>query len=224
MKFDSYVNLHKGQRCFILGNAPSLAKEDLSLLKNENVFVVNRGYLARDLGLQNYTYYVCADEKVYNSAPEEIQNLVTVPRFYHHKIYKSKQYAKEDYIPIKKSHSHTGLLNGQFPTSFEEGWGNTRTVAFDTSLIAYFMGFTEIYLLGVDLYHPSKDNSHFYKVEARENKSFGAYHKRTEEITTIITKFADFFQEKNIVFKNLSRDFAFKKYMQTDLLDNIIRE
>jgi len=224
MKFDNFYNKHAGERCFILGNAPSLSKENLSLLQDENVFVVNRGYLAKDLGLKDYTYYVCADENVYNSAPKEIQRLVTVPRFYHYKIYKSKYYAKENYVPIKKSHSHTGLLNGHFPKSFEEGWGNTRTVAFDTSLIAYFMGFSEIYLLGVDLYHPSKDNSHFYKVESRENKSYGAYHKRTSEITTIITEFANFFQEKKIVFKNLSRDFAFKKYMQTDLLDNIIRE
>jgi hypothetical protein len=224
MKFDNYANLHKGQRCFILGNAPSLKKEDLSLLKDENVFIVNRGYLASELGLQNYMYYVCADEKVYNSAPAEIQKYVNVPRFYHHKIYKSKQYGKEDYIPIKKSHSHTGLLNGQFPTSFKEGWGNTRTVAFDASLIAYFMGFSEIYLLGVDLYHPTKENSHFYEVEERENKSFGAYRKRTEEISTIITNFAEFFQKNNIIFKNLSRDFAFKEHMQTDLLDNIMRK
>jgi len=221
MKFDKFVNKHIGERCFILGNAPSLAKEDLTSLKKENVFIVNRGYLARDLGLQNYTYYVCADENVYNSAHREIQETVIAPRFYHYKIYKSKFYAKEDYIPIKKSHSHKGLINGQFPKNFNEGWGNTRTVAFDASLIAYFMGFSKIYLLGVDLYHPTKDNSHFYKVETRENKSFGAYHRRTDEITTLIGRFADFFQEKNIVFKNLSRDFAFKNYMQTDLLDNL---
>lgn len=224
MKFDSFYNKHNGERCFILGNAPSLADEDLSVLKNENVFVVNRGYLAKDLGLLDYTYYVCADENVYNSAPKEIQSLVTVPRFYHHKIYKSKNYAKEDFVPIKKSHSHTGLLNGVFPTSFEQGWGNTRTVAFDTSLIAYFMGFKEIYLLGVDLYHPSKENSHFYKVETRENKSFGAYNKRSAEITTIITKFANFFNDEKIQFKNLSSGFAFKEYMKTGTLEEVLKK
>ena len=37
---------HQGQRCFIMGNGPSLAKTDLSKLKNEFTFGMNRIYLA----------------------------------------------------------------------------------------------------------------------------------------------------------------------------------
>ena len=32
---------YKGERCFILGNGPSLAKTDLSLLRNEYTFGLN---------------------------------------------------------------------------------------------------------------------------------------------------------------------------------------
>ena len=36
---------HKGQRCFIIGNGPSLRNTDLTLLKNEITFGLNRIYL-----------------------------------------------------------------------------------------------------------------------------------------------------------------------------------
>jgi len=38
-------DIHKGQRCFILGNGPSLRQMDLSPLKNEITFGLNRIYL-----------------------------------------------------------------------------------------------------------------------------------------------------------------------------------
>ena len=37
----SFIDNHKGQRCFIVGNGPSLKKMDLNNLKDELVFTVN---------------------------------------------------------------------------------------------------------------------------------------------------------------------------------------
>lgn len=223
MKFENYNNKHKGERCFILGNAPSLANEKLFLLENENVFIVNKGYLAKEIGLKNYTYYSCLDERVYNSAFNDIQQL-TVPKFYHYNIQNSKNYANEDFIPVKKNHGTNELINNNFPESFDQGWGNTRSVVYDTALIAFFMGFNEIYFLGVDFHHPSKDNSHFYKPQQRENKSFGAYNKRTNELQSIIKNFSSFFDNKRIEFCNLSKGFKFKNLMKTSTLENVIEE
>ena len=39
-----FKNKHDGQRCFIIGNGPSLTAEDLNLLKNEVTFAANRIY------------------------------------------------------------------------------------------------------------------------------------------------------------------------------------
>ena len=36
-----FKNIHSGERCFILGNGPSLKNVDLSLLADEFVFTVN---------------------------------------------------------------------------------------------------------------------------------------------------------------------------------------
>ena len=40
MQFQQFQNKHKGQRCFILGCAPSLKKENLQLLKDEIVLIL----------------------------------------------------------------------------------------------------------------------------------------------------------------------------------------
>ena len=36
-----FHNIHMGQRCFILANGPSIQKENLELLRGENILTVN---------------------------------------------------------------------------------------------------------------------------------------------------------------------------------------
>src|SRR6187551_16933 len=51
-------DIHKGKRAFIIGNGPSLKQTDLSKLKNEITFGMNRVYLAfPDWGFS--TTYLC---------------------------------------------------------------------------------------------------------------------------------------------------------------------
>src|SRR5210317_1185187 len=45
-KLAYFKDIHKGERCFIIGNGPSLNKTDVSKLKNEYTFGMNRIYLA----------------------------------------------------------------------------------------------------------------------------------------------------------------------------------
>ena len=44
-RFTRLHNVHRGQRCFIVGNGPSLNQTDLSLLRGEYTFTTNRAYL-----------------------------------------------------------------------------------------------------------------------------------------------------------------------------------
>ena len=46
-RLERFKNKYKGKRCFIIGNGPSLNKMDLSPLKNEYTFGLNRFYLIR---------------------------------------------------------------------------------------------------------------------------------------------------------------------------------
>lgn len=63
-KIRKFHNKHKGERCFIIGNGPSLNKLDLSKLDNEITFGVNGiFYKTKEMGLRP-TYYVVEDSHV----------------------------------------------------------------------------------------------------------------------------------------------------------------
>ena len=73
-------NIHKGERCFIIGNGPSLNQTDLTKLKNEYTFGLNRIYLAfPKMGFET-TYYLCVNDLVAEQTHDDIEKL-TMPRF-----------------------------------------------------------------------------------------------------------------------------------------------
>src|SRR3990172_10535481 len=68
-------DLHRGQRCFVLGNGPSLKATDLTRLKGEVTFGMNRIYLAfGDMGFPT-TYYLAVNTLVIEQCAAEIRSL-----------------------------------------------------------------------------------------------------------------------------------------------------
>jgi hypothetical protein len=63
--------LNKG-RLFIIDNAPSINNMNLSLLNKEYTFVVSRGYMLKDKGLQHATFYCICDKHSYQNYGSEI--------------------------------------------------------------------------------------------------------------------------------------------------------
>ena len=75
-----YKDIHRGERCFIIGNGPSLKQLDLSLLKNEYTFGMNRIYMAfEEMGFST-SYYVCMNDLVVEQCADDIQKL-DIPQF-----------------------------------------------------------------------------------------------------------------------------------------------
>src|SRR4051794_826279 len=50
-------DLHKGQRCFILCNGPSVKRQDIAGLRNEHVFSVSSGYHHPDYSIISPVYH-----------------------------------------------------------------------------------------------------------------------------------------------------------------------
>jgi hypothetical protein len=63
---------HRGERCFILANGPSLARLDLDRLIGETVFGLNRIYLLYGRTKLRPQYYVCVNELVLRQFSHEI--------------------------------------------------------------------------------------------------------------------------------------------------------
>ena len=149
---ESFKDRHAGQRCFIVANGPSLRAEDLDLLalKQEVTFGMNRIYKFFDQTGWRPTYYVCEDELIIQSQQKEINALE----------------AQEKFIPIELKYFHDVQVNGakyfhinynesrRFPHSFSTDIAQQidcrGTVTFTCMQIAAYMGFAEIYLIGVD--------------------------------------------------------------------------
>lgn len=148
----SYNEKHKGQRCFILGNGPSLARMDLSALKNEMTFGMNRIYLMFDrMGFET-TYHITINRYVIEQCAKEIAALSS-PKFIN---WESRDLI--DFTPnmmFLASDPQPGF-HIDVTKSIWEG----STVTFAALQVAYYMGFQTVILIGVDHSFESKGKPH----------------------------------------------------------------
>src|SRR3990170_3289750 len=64
-------DIHKGKRAFVIGNGPSLKQTDLSKLKNEITFGMNRIYLAFPYWGFTTTYFCSINDLVIEQFHED---------------------------------------------------------------------------------------------------------------------------------------------------------
>lgn len=126
-----FRNLHRGKRVFVLASGPSLADVDLTPLARRIVIGLNRSFLAFP-----QTHYHCVmDQRLFDLYPEELRRsrcLFTMA-------------GRPFGIPIR-------LLGSRgFSFDLEEGIYSGYTIAHFALQLAVWMGFAEIYLLGLDL-------------------------------------------------------------------------
>lgn len=134
---------HRGERCFLIGNGPSLKQTDLSRLKNEFTIGTNRIYLAfPDMGFST-SYYLSVNDLVVEQCAEEIQSL-TMPRFI---SWRSRKVLKpQDNLYF----IHTTYTGEKFATDIRERVWEGGTVTYTALQTAFFLGFKQVILIGVD--------------------------------------------------------------------------
>jgi hypothetical protein len=151
-----YYQKHRGKRCFILGNGPSLNKTDMTLLKNEVTFGVNSIFLmTRDSGFFP-TYYVVEDNLVFNENKDSIDAYHQPTKLLPDRYASQLSNHPEDivifdmdtsfYNKNRKDMYSIPHFNGGSDTTFFCG----QSVTYINMQLAYFMGFSEVYLVGMD--------------------------------------------------------------------------
>lgn len=161
-----FRDIHKERRCFVIGNGPSLRYSDLDILHNngEICFGVNRIYLAYEYTHWRPDYYVAVDYNVIQHDRSRIAEMEGI-KFIRH-FYKEIEELKEKNIYEFKGLSYQPG-NPQFSIDMYQGIYMGSTVVYDAIQIAFYMGFREIYLLGVDMtsgIRCEEEGSHFYKI------------------------------------------------------------
>lgn len=154
---------YKGKRCFIVGTAPSIKEMDLSKLENEFTFTVNRGYLLQEQGLKNVEFYGMSDQNAYDSYGDEVN-----PKdFKHCFVVGAIAWEKAlDNISTFTTYTRNTLFKklrkGFYQDDITKPLSNSSTVVLYMMQIAVWLGFKEIYFIGVDNNFSYK-NMHFYK-------------------------------------------------------------
>lgn len=192
-KLKKLRNIHKGERCFIIGNGPSLDIKDLEKLKGEICFGTHRIYEIFDKTEWRPNYYCAQDHKLISSSVKSINQIDANNRFIgtvigqRYKGLKGVTYVKLD---TRKFYPELPEFSEDISSGVFEGF----TVSYMCFQIAAHMGFSEIYLLGIDhnyskvkladgtVLEDSKVQDHFSEKDLIENlpqlfKSTLAYEK-----------------------------------------------
>lgn len=148
-KLISYKNLHSGKRCFIIGNGPSLNKINLKLLKDEYTFGMNAIYINyENMGFYP-NYYAVEDVFVAEDRCNEINSYSKSIKFFPNYL---KYCLNKDEQTI-----FINLITNQSLKDFPRFSTNVAskvyfggTVSYVCMQLAYYMGFTAIYLVGFD--------------------------------------------------------------------------
>ncbi len=146
---------YKGNRCFIIGNGPSLTAADLDHLKNEYTFASNRIFKIYGETEWRPTFYACQDGTVLESIQEELPSTIRQSELAFIAISqykKCKNITKEMpnilWIPLRYVPPKKNIY--KFSENIEKEVIEGLTVTYSCMQLAVYMGFTKIYLLGVD--------------------------------------------------------------------------
>lgn len=129
-------NQHAGERCFILGNGPSLVREDLSLLVGETLFTVNN-LRASEVGAPRPRYHVISDRRFLSVDPANPTDQAV-------------------YEPLRAIITGEDDREGRVPTTFlpSSEWRFQSHFSADAHDIRYFCNpfyFSDYYALGFRL-------------------------------------------------------------------------
>jgi len=143
-RLEEWRNIYQGQRCFIVGNGPSLRQTDLSKLDGEFTFGMNRIYLAFEEYDFQTSCLVSVNDLVLAQCHEDIAAL-NLPRFVTWRARKHFS-AGTDTLFLDTDYTLPENFNGDATGRLFEGF----TVTYICLQLAYFMGFSKAILIGVD--------------------------------------------------------------------------
>jgi glycosyltransferase involved in cell wall biosynthesis len=139
---------HRGERVFIMGNGPSLTKCDLSMLANEYTFGVNKIHLLFKQIDWRPSFYTLLDWKMGVPMASHVSEFEGTLKFFPERFRGVLPSADDTYwYWTRPVGSH---INEQFEADIRRGIPSRATVLVTAVQQAFFLGFRDIILIGVD--------------------------------------------------------------------------
>lgn len=161
-----FHNKHAGERCFVVGNGPSLNKTPLSLLNGETVFASNACFLLFDRIGWRPSYYSCVDTRVLCDRAADIDWMLSthpemtafLPAVIAPHDDSGNRFDTRSAIPPaagrfyfnEKPNSEINPPESMFSLDIDRVVFQPYTVTITLLQLAAYMGFAEIYLIGCD--------------------------------------------------------------------------
>lgn len=152
-KIEEFKNAYQGKRCFFVGNGPSLKAEDLTLLhqNDEITFAFNRIYNIFEKTPWRPTFYISQDEKMLKGCLENVNNMemnfkfipIQMDWYYNLKV---KNVVSFNIVAQDVDNPEKFLFTDDAAKCIY----NSSTGMYTAAQLAAYMGFKEIYFIGVD--------------------------------------------------------------------------
>lgn len=151
---DEFVGRHDGERCFVVGNGPSLNQIDMTLLKDEVTFGSNRVFLGFEKWGYEFTYWGIEDRLQVEEYLGEYQDGLSdsITKFVPFDYAEYARFENVTYFPLMYGNGRVFPDGVSFP-AFSHRPGmlyHGFTITYSLIELAALMGFREIYLIGVD--------------------------------------------------------------------------
>lgn len=164
----SLHNIHKGEKCFVIGNGPSLKVEDLNKIKKAEItsFASNMIFKCYDQTHWRPNYYFCADGNEIRKTFKDSSILNYVSQNSKYVFIRNSGDLRNcaiENIPNLVFYRSAFSENEQkfeFSQDCSEKIYSGYSVTYTILQMAVYMGFSEIYLLGID---------HNYSMEKQED-------------------------------------------------------
>ncbi len=141
------------ERCFIIGNGPSLKMTDLTQLRTEYTIGLNRIYLNyENMGFQP-SFFCVTNPNIIEQFSQEIDQLNSIKFLTYRTRHLIENRWNTFFFETSGHHDfYTDLTNLM--------WSEGCTVTFCAMQVAYFLGFEEVVLVGVDHSFPNSGTPH----------------------------------------------------------------
>ena len=147
-RLNSLRGRYRGERCFVIGNGPSLNDLDLSKLANEYTFGVNKIYLLFDRIDWRPSFYTLLDWRTGPDIVPAIGRMSDSLKFLPNRF--RGLFSEDSSTYWITTRPVLDNINDQFRTDIMDGIPSKGSILVTAIQIAFFLGFRDIYLIGVD--------------------------------------------------------------------------
>lgn len=173
-QISQWKGAYKNKRCFIIGNGPSLRIKDLEKLNTEITFSSNRIYHVYNSTGWRPDFYVAFEPEFCKTNADMLAKMeIKKARFLNINAWSRNRESNNTFwlnCTSKYQLAKLTTKNIEFSNDIAVCVRDAYSVTYTILQIAIYMGFQEIYLLGIDHYDKSIGNQsvHFYKNKKNE--------------------------------------------------------